>query len=181
MLNDRLESLPGYPFARLRRLLEGVNPPQGVAPVMMSIGEPQHPPPPLLTEVLSARAADWGKYPPLRGTPEFRRAVADWLTRRYHLPGDFIEAERHVLPVSGTREAIFMFGLVAVGRQNDDRVVRQRKYGHNTASAGRENRRGKPVVLMPNPLYHVYAGAAIMAGWQALITAAPWPCRRPVR
>lgn len=162
MLNTRLDSLPGYPFARLRRLLEGVNPPPGMAPVMMSIGEPQHPPPPLLAEVLSARAADWGKYPPLRGTPEFRRAVADWLTRRYHLPGDFIEAERHVLPVSGTREAIFMFGLVAVRGQNDDLAERQRSYGHSTS--GRESRRGKPLVLVPNPLYHVYAGAAIMAG-----------------
>jgi succinyldiaminopimelate transaminase len=146
VLNDRLESLPGYPFARLRWLLEGVIPPQGVAPVMMSIGEPQHPPPQLLTEVLSARAADWGKYPPLRGTPEFRRAVADWLTRRYHLPGDFIEAERHVLPVAGTREAIFMFGQVAISRA--------------------ESRIDKQLVLVPNPLYHVYAGAAIMAGAQ---------------
>lgn len=162
MLNTRLDSLPGYPFARLRRLLEGVNPPAGVAPVMMSIGEPQHPPPHLLAEVLSARAADWGKYPPLRGTPEFRRAVADWLTRRYHLPGDFIEAERNVLPVSGTREAIFMFGLVAVQAQNDDLATRQRDYGHN--AKGRDDRRGKPLVLVPNPLYHVYAGAAIMAG-----------------
>lgn len=166
MLNDRLESLPGYPFARLRRLLEGVTPPQGVAPVMMSIGEPQHPPPQLLAEVLSARAADWGKYPPLRGTPEFRRAVADWLTRRYRLPAGFIEAERNLLPVSGTREAIFMFGLVAVQGQNDDLATRQRNYGHSTA--GRESRRGKPVVLVPNPLYHVYAGAGIMAGAQPM-------------
>lgn len=148
MLNSRLDSLPGYPFARLRRLLEGVTPPAGVAPVMMSIGEPQHPPPPLLAEVLSARAADWGKYPPLRGTPEFRRAVADWLTRRYHLPGDFIEAERHVLPVSGTREAIFMFAQVAISRAES-----------RAAQSGE-----KPIVLVPNPLYHVYAGAAIMAG-----------------
>ena len=170
MLNDRLESLPGYPFARLRRLLEGVNPPAGVAPVMMSIGEPQHPPPALLTEVLHARAADWGKYPPLRGTPEFRRAVADWLTRRYHLPGDFIDAERNLLPVSGTREAIFMFAQVAVGRQNDDRAVRQRSYGHSTG--GREKRRGEPLVLVPNPLYHVYAGAGIMAGAQPMFLPA---------
>ena len=144
MLNNRLDSLPGYPFARLRRLLEGVNPPTGVAPVLMSIGEPQHPPPALLAEVLHARAADWGKYPPLRGTPEFRRAVADWLSTRYRPPADFIEAERNLLPVAGTREAIFMFGQVAVSRS--------------------ESRIEKPLVLVPNPLYHVYAGAGIMAG-----------------
>ena len=144
MLNTRLDSLPGYPFTRLRRLLEGVNPPAGVAPVMMSIGEPQHPPPAIVAEVLAARAADWGKYPPLRGTAEFRRAVADWLTRRFHLPTGLIEPERHVLPVSGTREAIFMFAQVAVSRA--------------------ESRHAKPLVLVPNPLYHVYAGAAIMAG-----------------
>ena len=147
MLNDRLEALPGYPFTRLRRLLEGVNPPAGVPPVLMSIGEPQHPPPAFVAEVLAARAADWGKYPPSRGTPEFRRAVADWLTRRYRLPAGFIEAEKNLLPVSGTREAIFMFAQVAVRRQADERAVRERKYGHNTAASGRDSRGGKPLVL----------------------------------
>lgn len=152
MLNTRLESLPGYPFTRLRRLLEGVNPPAGVAPVMMSIGEPQHPPPAIVAEVMAARAADWGKYPPLRGTVEFRRAVAAWLTRRYHLPAGFIEADRHLLPVSGTREAIFMFAQVAISRS--------------------EAAIAKPLVLVPNPLYHVYAGAAIMAGGEPLFLPA---------
>ena len=152
MLNTRLDSLPGYPFTRLRRLLEGVNPPAGVAPVMMSIGEPQHPPPPIVAEVLAARAADWGKYPALRGTVEFRRAIAAWLTRRYRLPGGFIEADRHLLPVSGTREAIFMFAQVAISRRESDIA--------------------KPLVLVPNPLYHVYAGAAIMAGAEPLFLPA---------
>lgn len=172
MLNDRLEALPGYPFTRLRRLLEGVAPPPGVPPVLMSIGEPQHPPPVFVAEVLAARAADWGKYPPSRGTPEFRRAVADWLTRRYRLPAGFIEAEKNLLPVSGTREAIFMFGLVAIGRKNRARVERQRSYGHNPAPAGREGRAGKPLVLVPNPLYHVYAGAGIMAGGEPVFLPA---------
>lgn len=152
MLNSRLESLPGYPFTRLRRLFEGVEPPSGIDPILMSIGEPQHPPPAIVAEVLAARAADWGKYPPLRGTVEFRRAVADWLTRRFHLPSGLIEPERHLLPVSGTREAIFMFAQVAVGRA--------------------ESRSFKPLVLVPNPLYHVYAGAAIMAGAEPLFLPA---------
>lgn len=172
MLNDRLEALPGYPFTRLRRLLEGVAPPAGVPPVLMSIGEPQHPPPAFVAEVLAARAADWGKYPPSRGTPEFRRAVADWLTRRYRLPAGFIEAEKNLLPVAGTREAIFMFGLVAVGRKNRERAERQRSYGHNPAPSGRASRAGKPLVLVPNPLYHVYAGAGIMAGGEPVFLPA---------
>ncbi len=132
MLKSRLDSLPGYPFARLRRLLEGIEPPAGVDPILMSIGEPQHPPPAIVAEVLAARVADWGKYPPLRGSAEFRRAVADWLTRRFDLPSGFIEPERHVLPVSGTREAIFMFAQVAVSRA--------------------EGSIPKPLVLVPNPL-----------------------------
>jgi succinyldiaminopimelate transaminase len=171
-LNERLDSLPGYPFARLRRLLEGVSPPAGVDPVLMSIGEPRHQPPAIVAEVLAARAADWGKYPPLRGTPEFRRAVADWLTRRYRLPTGFIEAEKNLLPVAGTREAIFMFGLVAVGRKGRERAERQRTYGHNVTPVGREARAGKPLVLVPNPLYHVYAGAAIMAGGEPVFLPA---------
>ncbi len=172
MLNSRLEALPGYPFTRLRRLLEDVAPPAGVPPVLMSIGEPQHPPPAFVAEVLAARAADWGKYPPSRGTPEFRRAVADWLTRRYRLPAGFIEAEKNLLPVAGTREAIFMFGLVAIGRKTRERVERQRSYGHNPAPSGRAGRAGKPLVLVPNPLYHVYAGAGIMAGGEPVFLPA---------
>lgn len=168
MLNDRLARLPGYPFNRLRRLLQDVTPPAGVAPVLMSIGEPQHPPPPIVAEILAARVADWGKYPPLRGTPEFRRAVADWLTRRYRLPHGFIEAERNLLPVAGTREAIFMFAQVAVGQH----PVGPRAYGHNPSTSRFESRDSKPLVVVPNPLYHVYAGAGIMAGAEPLFLPA---------
>ena len=171
MLNARLDSLPGYPFARLRRLLQDVSPPSGVAPVMMSIGEPKHPPPAIVAEVLAARAADWGKYPPLRGTVEFRRAIAAWLTRRYHLPSGFIESERNLLPVSGTREAIFMFAQVAVGRQNNERAV-GRQNEIKSAISRREAAIAKPLVLVPNPLYHVYAGAAIMAGGEPMFLPA---------
>ena len=143
MLNPRLDDLPGYPFARLRDLLGNVAPAANIAPTVMSIGEPQHQPPALVAEVLAKSAEGWGKYPLLRGTPEFRRAVAGWLTGRFALPQGFIMADENILPVAGTREAIYMFASVAVAR----------------CDAG-----ARPLVLVPNPLYHVYAGAAQMAG-----------------
>ncbi len=143
MLNPRLDDLPGYPFARLRKLLDGVQPAANISPTVMSIGEPQHAPPAIVAEVLANSAEGWGKYPLLRGTPEFRRAVVGWLTRRFSLPQGFIAADENILPVAGTREAIYMFASVAVARRDDG---------------------PRPLVLVPNPLYHVYAGAAQMAG-----------------
>lgn len=154
MLNPRLDRLPGYPFARLRQLIGDLSPPDGIAPVIMSIGEPQHEPPPVVAEVLSRAAAGWGKYPPLKGTVDFRRAVADWLTRRFRLPQGFVAAEENVLACAGTREAIYMFAQVAVMRRDD------------------ANKDGGPLVLVPNPLYHVYAGAALMAGAEPVFVPA---------
>ena len=146
MLNPRLKDLIPYPFERLTALLAGLAPPPGTEPILMSLGEPRHEPPAFVAETLAAAAADWGRYPPLRGTPEFRAAVADWLTARFALPEGFITADAHVLPVAGTREAIFMFALAAVPPEAAD-------------GPG-----GRPLVLVPNPLYHVYSGAAVMAG-----------------
>ncbi len=146
MLNPRLKDLIPYPFERLTALLDGLTPPAGAEPIFMSLGEPRHEPPAFVAETLAGAAADWGRYPPLRGTPEFRAAVADWLTVRFDLPERFITADANVLPVAGTREAIFMFALTAVPPQ----------------AADGEGRR--PLVLVPNPLYHVYSGAAVMAG-----------------
>lgn len=143
MLNPRLDDLPGYPFARLRDLLGDVTPAANIAPLVMSIGEPQHAPPAFVAEILAKSADGWGKYPLLRGTPDFRRAVAGWLTRRFSLPQGFIAADENILPVAGTREAIYMFATIAISRKEDG---------------------PRPLVLVPNPLYHVYAGAAQMAG-----------------
>ncbi|MDP6953649.1 MAG: aspartate aminotransferase, partial [Alphaproteobacteria bacterium] len=96
MINDRMAALSDYPFRRLATLLDDCTPPEGAAPIIMSIGEPKHPYPALVTETLAAEAGDWGRYPPTTGTPAFRAAVADWLARRYALPGGMLEAERHV-------------------------------------------------------------------------------------
>lgn len=153
MLNPRLDRLMTYPFERLRALLADVEPPVGVTPIVMSLGEPRHAPPAFVAETLAAETAAWGRYPPNRGTESFRAAVADWLTRRYSLPEGFIDGAANVLPCAGTREALFMFALVAVP-------------GDKVATGNR------PAVLVPNPLYHVYAGAALMAGAEPVFVPA---------
>ncbi|MBL26530.1 MAG: aspartate aminotransferase [Rhodospirillaceae bacterium] len=142
MHNSRLDDLRDYPFQKLARLLETIDPPTGMTPIALSIGEPQHPPPALLADTLAAHTADWGRYPPTPGTPEFRETVASWLKNRYALPDGMI-TEKHVLPVSGTREALFNIALYAIPQvQSGER----------------------PVVLIPDPFYQIYAGAAAMAG-----------------
>ena len=151
MINDRMAALSDYPFRRLADLLDGVAPAAGVAPIVMSIGEPKHPYPSLVAEVLAAEAGQWGRYPPTVGTPAFRAAAADWLRRRYRLAAGLIDADRHVLPCAGTREALFTIALLAVP----------------STIAG-----AQPAVLMPDPFYQVYAGAAVLAGAEPVFVAA---------
>lgn len=150
MHNPRLDVLTDYPFQRLAALLDGVKP--GQSSISMSIGEPQHPVPALLAPALAARPEDWGRYPPAAGTPEWRAAVAGWLARRYALPDGMLSADRCVMPVSGTREALFMVNQV---------LVPLRKHGR------------QPTSLMPNPFYQVYLGAAVMAGAEPVLIDAP--------
>jgi N-succinyldiaminopimelate aminotransferase len=148
LLDDRLDTLPDYPFARLTALLGA---PAGPGALVMSIGEPQHAPPPLAAEILARESALWNRYPPGDGNAVFRRAVAGWLGRRYDLPEGLIDPDRAILPVAGTREALFLIALAVCGRKN-----------------------GKPpVVLLPNPFYQVYAGAAVMAGAEPVFVPSP--------
>jgi len=143
MLNSRLDSLPDYPFDRLRALLDGIAPRSGLEPRVLSVGEPRHAPPPIIDDAVAAEVGNWGRYPLVEGTPAFRAAVAGWLARRYGLPEGMIDADRNVLPVSGTREALFLAALLTVpGRTHHLR----------------------PAVLMPNPFYPAYAGGAVLAG-----------------
>ncbi len=147
MFNSALDRLTDYPFDRLRALLAGIDPPPGATPLIMSLGEPQHQPPPLIARIIAERAADWGRYPPIGGTGEFLDAVAAWLGRRYHLPPGMIEAGRHILAVCGTREALYMAG---------DLCIPDEKQG------------ARPSVLIPNPFYQVYQGAAVMSRAEAI-------------
>lgn len=149
-LNPRIDSLSAYPFKRLADLLADVVPVRADR-VVLTIGEPQFPPPPLIASVVAAHAQDWNRYPPNTGTPEFRRAAAAWLCRRYGIPGDRLDPDRSIAPCSGTREGLFMLGLAACP----------------------ESRSGKrPAFAMPNPFYHVYETAANIAGAESVYLAA---------
>ena len=143
MFNDRLERVGDYPFDRLRALLDPLSPPDRDDTISLALGEPQHTPPALIRDTVHQFPELWGRYPPMKGTAEARSTIANWLQRRYSLPSRMIDPETNVIPVSGTREALFMIALAAVP---------ERKAG------------GKPIVLMPNPFYQVYAGAAVLAG-----------------
>ncbi len=143
LINPRLENIGDYPFDRLRALIGGIKPPTNLEPISLSLGEPQHNPPDFIKEIINRESIGWGKYPPVKGTSNIRYSIANWLTRRYQLPEGMIEPETMIIPVSGTREALFMIALAAIP---------EKKNGT------------KPVVLMPNPFYQVYLGATIMAG-----------------
>jgi len=142
MYNARLDGLTEYPFQRLAALLAGTAPATADT-VIMSIGEPQHTPPALLQAALSQAQGEWGKYPPNAGTPAYRAAVAAWCTRRFALPPGFVDPERHILPLAGSREGLFMAAQLSVPQEKNGRT---------------------PAVLIPNPFYQVYFGAAVMNG-----------------
>jgi len=142
MHNNILDQLTDYPFDRLRALLRDVEPPADRGPIHMQIGEPKHAPPEFIGPILVGDMADWGRYPPPNGPDSLRAAIADWLAARYDLPAGMIDPAGNIAVVSGTREALFMAALLAVPEQK----------------AG-----AKPIVLMPNPFYQVYVGAAAMA------------------
>ena len=151
MINNRLEEIGGYPFDRLRKLLDPYQPASSFTPISLSVGEPQHPPPQMVREIINENFELWGKYPLVRGTPDFRSAIVSWLETRYDLPQTMLDAEDCVLPVSGTREALFMIALA---------VVPEKIHGK------------KPAILMPNPFYQVYLGAATLSGAEPIFVDA---------
>ncbi|MDI9408873.1 MAG: aminotransferase class I/II-fold pyridoxal phosphate-dependent enzyme [Candidatus Pacebacteria bacterium] len=143
MLNDRLNSLGQYPFKRLAALLEGIDPNPKLGLLDLAIGEPKLPIPKMVPSIILQNADKWNRYPPTAGTPEFRVAVKDWLSRRYQLPIDLLDSNKNIAPVSGTRTGLFMIAQA---------VVPSLKNGQ------------RPIVVMPNPFYQVYAGAAAASG-----------------
>ena len=143
---ERFSNLPEYAFPRLRKLLDAHAP--GGPVITMTIGEPQHPQPPFVAEILAANIAGFGKYPPNEGTPGLLAAIADWIARRY---GPALDPATRILALNGTREGLFNAALALCP----------------------ETRNGKrPVVLMPNPFYQVYAVAALAAGAEPVYVAA---------
>lgn len=139
----RLDRLDDYPFAQLASLLAPVTPRTNERPIVMSVGEPQHQPPPLLAETVARHADLWNRYPPMAGTPELRAASVAWLRRRYGLAEGMLDPEQDVLALSGTKEGLFLAALAVVPE---------------------EKRGARPIVLLPNPYYLVYAGGAAVSG-----------------
>jgi N-succinyldiaminopimelate aminotransferase len=137
-VNPDLDRLQPYPFERLRALLEGVPSAPGKAPISLSIGEPRHAPPEAVCRALADSLDLLSRYPSTRGEPALRGAIAAWLARRYGLPAP--DPERHVLPVNGTREALFAIAQACVARGDG------------------------ALVICPNPFYQIYEGAALLAG-----------------
>jgi N-succinyldiaminopimelate aminotransferase len=139
-VNGRLELLAAYPFERLARLKYGIAPPANLRHIAMSIGEPKHAPPAFVIEALRRELGKLDSYPVTAGLPEMRASIAAWLGRRFKVP---VSPDTMVLPVNGTREALFSFVQAVV----------------STRPAAQ-----KPVVAMPNPFYQIYEGAALLAG-----------------
>jgi len=141
-MNSRLAGLQPYPFQKLAELIRGVTPASGKSPIRLSMGEPQHAAPRVVLEEISAQLHTLSSYPTTHGLPALRAAFATWANRRFHLERVALDPERQVLPVSGTREALFSIVQAVIDPAADTR----------------------PVVMMPNPFYQIYEGAALLAG-----------------
>ncbi|WP_018140968.1 succinyldiaminopimelate transaminase [Thioalkalivibrio sp. ALJ7] len=137
-MNPRLDRLQPYPFERLRRLFADLEQPADREPIALSIGEPRHALPGFVEPALRDALQGYNHYPTTRGEPDLRETIAAWLQRRFQLDG--VDANRQVLPVSGTREALFAIAQAVVAQKPRARV------------------------LMPNPFYQIYEGAALLAG-----------------
>jgi N-succinyldiaminopimelate aminotransferase len=142
-VNPDLSRLQPYPFEKLTGLLSGVVPNTRYKPIPLQIGEPKHPTPEFIRQAVSDNLVGLAAYPATAGMPALRQAIARWLMKRYHLPA--VNADTQVLPVNGSREALFAFAQTVIDR--------------NRASTA-----GAPIVVCPNPFYQIYEGAAILAG-----------------
>lgn len=140
-MNKDLSQLQRYPFEKLAELKQGLQPPAELDHIALSIGEPRHPAPHFVTENLIAHLHQLSIYPSTRGQQALREAIADWLTSRFSIPPGQIDPESNVLPVSGTRESLFAIAQCVVDRSA-----------------------ANPLLLMPNPFYQIYEGAALLAG-----------------
>lgn len=146
-MNPLLERLQTYPFEKLARLKADSTPPAHLRHIAMSIGEPQHAPPAFVLDALREGVTRLGSYPPTVGSPELRTAAARWLERRFALPRGTVDPATMVLPVNGTREALFSLVQAAVDPRGKEPPAESR-----------------PIVALPNPFYQIYEGAALLAG-----------------
>jgi len=140
-MNPDLDQLHPYPFEKLAALKAAVTAPAHLNDIMLSIGEPKHEPPAFVLQTLVNNLNKLSNYPTTKGIPELRNAIAAWASKRFTLNANSLSAEHHVLPVNGTREALFAFAQAIVDRSKP-----------------------KPLIVSPNPFYQIYEGAAILSG-----------------
>lgn len=140
-MNNELKNLHAYPFERLTKLFAGANPAADKSAISLAIGEPKHPTPDFILDALKSNAGDIAYYPTTKGSPELRGSIATWLCQRFNLDSSTIDPDKNILPVTGTREALFAIAQTLIGEQSET-----------------------PVVVLPNPFYQIYEGAALLAG-----------------
>ncbi|AGZ36681.1 succinyldiaminopimelate transaminase [Pseudomonas sp. SWI6] len=139
-MNHALTQLQPYPFEKLRALLGSVKPAADKRAIALSIGEPKHESPAFVAKAMADNLDKLAVYPSTIGLPALRQAIGQWCERRFGVPTGWLDADRHILPVNGTREALFAFTQAVVNRADDGLVV------------------------SPNPFYQIYEGAALLAG-----------------
>ena len=139
-MNPLLQKLQPYPFERLRKLFADVTPNPAYPAISLGIGEPKHPTPPFIQQALADATREGGLavYPATLGTPQLRASFTGWVQTRYGLT---LDPATQVLPVNGSREALFAFAQTVIDPTQD-----------------------RPVVVCPNPFYQIYEGAALLAG-----------------
>ena len=138
-MNPDLNRLQPYPFQKLAALFREVQPNPDYRPISLSIGEPKHATPQFIKDALIANLAGLANYPTTAGSDALRNAIANWLSARYGIPPP--DAKTQVLPVNGSREALFAFAQTVIDRSKNN-----------------------PAVVCPNPFYQIYEGAALLAG-----------------
>lgn len=139
IMNPDLYKLQPYPFQRLRDLFAGTTPNPDYSPINLSIGEPKHATPTLISSALADNLAGLATYPTTLGVAKLRETIATWIAKRYQIPA--LNAETEIIPVNGSREALFAFAQTVI-----------------------DSSLPQPVVISPNPFYQIYEGAALLAG-----------------
>ena len=149
MFPGRFAQLPKATFAMLAELLDKEKP--GAPVVSLAVGDPRGQVPDFITEALKASAHQFGEYPPINGTPDWREAAAAWIRTRFELPETAINPDKNVLPLNGTREGLFLAPMI---------VTPEKKAGQ------------RPVILLPNPFYQCYAAAILASGAEPVFVPA---------
>lgn len=139
-MNQHLDLLQPYPFQKLKKLLADTTRNTSLKPVDLHIGEPKHSTPDFIRQTMIQQLDGLANYPTTQGSPALRQSIANWLMQRYHLPA--INPETEVIPVNGSREALFSFAQAVIDTTRSE----------------------SPAVICPNPFYQIYEGAALLAG-----------------